>query len=85
VLAAIWAEVLHVEGVGRHDSFLDLGGDSLLATMALSRLADAFGVKISIARFMECDTIARQGEIVDQEARLQAGLRQERSLPEGGA
>lgn len=38
VLAEIWAEQLHVEKVGRHDHFFELGGDSIKALMVTSRV-----------------------------------------------
>ncbi|MFP2934529.1 non-ribosomal peptide synthetase, partial [Pyxidicoccus sp. 3LG] len=41
-LAALWAELLHVERVGIHDDFFELGGHSLLATQALSRVQATF-------------------------------------------
>ena len=34
-IAALWAELLGVERVGRHDNFFALGGHSLLATRML--------------------------------------------------
>jgi arthrofactin-type cyclic lipopeptide synthetase A len=37
-LAQIWAEVLQVERVGRHDHFFELGGHSLLAVMLIERM-----------------------------------------------
>ena len=37
-LAAIWAELLHVERVGRNDHFFELGGHSLLAIELIERV-----------------------------------------------
>ncbi|MCV4291521.1 amino acid adenylation domain-containing protein, partial [Pseudomonas capsici] len=37
-LAQIWAEVLQVERVGRHDHFFELGGHSLLAVKLIERM-----------------------------------------------
>jgi hypothetical protein len=37
-IAAIWAEVLGIDRIGRHDNFFDLGGHSLLAVRVLARM-----------------------------------------------
>ncbi|MBO1541688.1 non-ribosomal peptide synthetase, partial [Pseudomonas sp. OA65] len=37
-LAALWAELLKVERVGRHDHFFELGGHSLLAVTLIERM-----------------------------------------------
>ena len=46
-MAALWEEVLGIEVVGRNDTFMSLGGDSLIALRVIARVKDDFDVKIS--------------------------------------
>jgi len=50
-LAAIWAEVLKLDQVGRDDHFFELGGHSLLATQALGHLKARLSLTASLAVF----------------------------------
>ncbi|WP_042293232.1 condensation domain-containing protein, partial [Paraburkholderia mimosarum] len=49
VLAQLWAELLGLERVGRHDHFFELGGHSLLAVQVSSRLSQAVGVELPLS------------------------------------
>ncbi|HKV95700.1 MAG TPA: amino acid adenylation domain-containing protein [Candidatus Angelobacter sp.] len=53
VLAAIWAEVLKLKQVGRHDDFFALGGHSLLALRVLFRVNDCFQTELSVPALLE--------------------------------
>jgi oxalate---CoA ligase len=43
LLAAIWADVLGVGGIGRNDDFFALGGDSILGAEAVARIRELTG------------------------------------------
>ena len=58
LLASLWAEVLGVSPVGVDDSFLELGGHSLVATQIVSRVRDLFAVELPIAALFESPTVA---------------------------
>ncbi len=47
-IAAIWAEVLKLERVGRQDNFFELGGHSLLAVRVITRVREALSVEVPI-------------------------------------
>jgi acyl carrier protein len=66
VLAGIWAEVLHVERVGVHDSFFRLGGHSLLIMRLIARVRAAFGVEISIHTVFSMSTLEAMSDEVER-------------------
>ncbi|MEM7307338.1 MAG: SDR family oxidoreductase [Planctomycetota bacterium] len=66
-LAEIWGEVLGLEAVGVDDPFFDLGGDSLLATMLLSKVTKRFALDIPVERFFEAPTVAQAAVILSEE------------------
>lgn len=59
-IAAVWADVLHRERVGRQDNFFALGGDSLASIRVVSRLR-RLGVTVTPRALFESPTIADLG------------------------
>ncbi|MCI3945700.1 non-ribosomal peptide synthetase [Pseudomonas syringae] len=65
-LAQIWAEILHIERVGRHDGFLELGGHSLLSVQLQSRLHTELGVEIDLRTLFAQSSLKAMAEYVAQ-------------------
>jgi amino acid adenylation domain-containing protein len=67
VLAKIWGEVLGLEGVGVHDNFFDLGGQSLLAVHLFARMQKILGKDLPLTTLFQAPTIGQLASIIQQE------------------
>ena len=57
-VAAVWAEVLGVQRIGRQDHFFELGGHSLLAVRVISGVRAAFQVELPLRILFERMTVS---------------------------
>ncbi len=72
-IATLWSEMLRVFPVGRHDSYLDLGGNSLRAARIAVRLSQECGVSLTPVDLFAHPTVAQLAShilslLMDQEA-----------------
>jgi malonyl CoA-acyl carrier protein transacylase len=64
-LLAIWFSFFGIAGIGVHDSFIDLGGTSLLATQLLNRINAEFGVSLRLGTFLDLGNVAAISREID--------------------
>ena len=64
-LAVIWADLLHLEHVGRHDNFFELGGHSLMALQVVSQVRDSFGVELPLKTVFDASTLEALADQID--------------------
>ncbi len=64
-IASVWAELLGHARVGANDNFFALGGDSLLATRALSRVGLMFDVEAPIGSLFRGPTLGEHEALVE--------------------
>jgi amino acid adenylation domain-containing protein len=82
LLAAVAAEVLGLERVGRRDNFFDLGGHSLLATQLVSRLRQEHGLPVTLQMIFDAADLGTLAErIAQREAESAAAARQVLTAP----
>ena len=67
-IAQVWQEVLHLEKVGLHDNFFDLGGHSLLLVQTSAGLRKVFEREIPMIELFKRTTIASLASYFGQEA-----------------
>ncbi|MFJ9890726.1 amino acid adenylation domain-containing protein [Streptomyces sp. NPDC091287] len=58
ILCGLFREVLGLDVVGIHDSFFDLGGDSIMSMSLANRIRSLFGTKLSIRTVLGSPTVA---------------------------
>ncbi len=63
-IAVILQTLLKLEQVGRHDSFFDLGGNSLSIIQLMTRLRDEFHLEVSITDIFAHSTLSGLAELI---------------------
>lgn len=66
-LADLWQQTLHIDRVGIHDSFFELGGDSVLASQVLASARKTYGISINPQDAFKTFTIERLAEMLADE------------------
>jgi hypothetical protein len=64
-IVEIWSQLLDVDQVGIHDHFLDLGGDSLLASRIISRVIEVFHIAVQLRILFDTPTVAHMAAVID--------------------
>ncbi len=70
-LTEIWREVLAVDRIGIHDSFFELGGDSISSIQVIARAKHA-GILLSLQQLVKYQTIAALAPVVEATAAPEA-------------
>ncbi len=63
-IAGVWSSVLGINKLGASDSFIELGGNSLLAIQVIAGIAEEFGVEIEANEFVTHVTIRAQADMI---------------------
>ena len=62
--SAVFCDLLGLERVGAHDSFFELGGNSLLGLQVVARVRERCGVELDVRRFYQSPTVVSLAALV---------------------
>jgi amino acid adenylation domain-containing protein len=65
-IAEIWRQLLQVKSLSMTDNLFHIGGDSLLATRAISQINRAFRSKVTLAKLFQNPTVRGLSALVNQ-------------------
>ncbi|NGN63428.1 Surfactin synthase subunit 1 [Streptomyces sp. A7024] len=65
-MARLWGEFMDGREVGPDDDFFTLGGNSLTGIKIIDRVAEEYGVQLSVRDFYLAQTPARVAELIEQ-------------------
>lgn len=68
VIASVWEFYLGVDKVGIHETFLDLGGNSILATRIVTALRDTLQIDFPLRVLLENPTVLTLSEVMEESA-----------------
>ncbi|MGA4844511.1 phosphopantetheine-binding protein [Streptomyces sp. G45] len=63
-ISEMWGEYLDGRAVGADDDFFELGGNSLIGIKVIDRVAQDYGVELSVRDFYLAQTPARVAELI---------------------
>ena len=63
-LIRIWESALGLDDIEPSENFLDLGGDSMTATMVIARIRGEFSVELPLRALFDHPTVAELAEVV---------------------
>lgn len=67
-LAAIWADLLQRERIGRNDNFFELSGDSLLVMRMATRVQKALKIEVKVTDFFLHPVLADLARVIERAA-----------------
>ena len=77
-LGKIFASLLGLKRVGRHDNFFHLGGHSLLAAQAAAQAREALRVNLDLRAFLQAPTVAALAERIEAAKNSHDGAKRSR-------